>query len=134
MRNDHFQRDRASRLREMATYAPQACLWPARGLSGRPFESIVYTIKSAFRTSPLPYEMQISEVDPHNLRASGRFGLPGASQGIPLIRLLDHFGASGGPWSFLQALWDLFATSWATLEAPPETSWASFVSTWVHLG
>ena len=62
--------------------------------------------------------MQISEVDPRNLRASGRFGLPGASQGRPLIRLLDHFGASGGPWSFLQALWDLFATSWATLEAP----------------
>ena len=72
--------------------------------------------------------MQISEVDPRNLHASGRSGLPGASQGTPLIRLLvlvgitlELLGILGG---LLQALRDLLAAPWTTLGGSPDTSWA----------
>ena len=85
------------------------------GLSGRPFKSIVYTIDSAFRTSPLPHEMQISEVDPRNLHASGRSGLPGASQGTPLIRLLVLVGITLELLGVLGASSRLSVTSWPPL-------------------
>ena len=85
--------------------------------------------------------MQISEVDPRNLHASGRSGLPGASQGTPLVRLLvlvgitlELLGILGG----LQALRDLLAAPWTTLGVPQtplgRPGGACLGSSWICLG
>ena len=82
--------------------------------------------------------MQISEVDPRNLHASGRSGLPGASQGTPLIRLLVLVGITLELLGVLGASSRLSVTSWPPLGPlwgfPRHLLGALGVPAWDHLG